>query len=526
MNATVFSRHYFRLATRFVERSSQGLLGLLLCLFSTLSMAADEPQQNKSTPTTSRPETESQIRFLEPFAIDPSAENRHLSRPLVAKDGVELRFVDSQIVPSVPDARIDKTKAPEPAGLLIPLPVVTSSNDIRSQLAASTKAEPLVSGAQAMEPSESNLSTSAEFTSRQSEPLAGGLRMQGVSSSPFFSLVASQLPAFMALYAEEEISGPADDPAAADMHEEPTGEKLTDSFKEGQESLGQAPPDRGMQFLRRQAVLLPRGELQWDVGLNYTLFESEFPQLIDTIPGPPPEGVVDTNVRQRILTMPLEIRYGLTSKTQLSLYVPFGWVNTEVSTPALAIDDFDNSGGLGDITFSLSHHLRRSCGCCADPDIIATFGTTAPTGESSIVQALLGNPSGQLGGGFWAASWNLLFIHNYDPMTVFYSLGSRHRFSRTLQGIDVTPGDEFIYQLGVGFAVNSSVTLSSSFLGEYISEPTLDDIRQAGLIREPMRMRFAATIANPCRSHLVEPFAEIGMTDSAPSARFGITWTR
>jgi hypothetical protein len=36
-------------------------------------------------------------------------------------------------------------------------------------------------------------------------------------------------------------------------------------------------------------------------------------------------------------------------------------------------------------------------------------------------------------------------------------------------------------------------------------------------------MRFAATIANCGR--IVEPFAEIGMTDDAPAASVGITWT-
>jgi len=345
--------------------------------------------------------------------------------------------------------------------------------------------------------------------------LTAGLPSVSESSFPSLAMQLSSIPAYLTLYADEEGLY-EDESGEEDFLPESTGsltEKLSDNDGE---SLGRAPPERGLQFLRRQAILLPPGDYQFDIGVNYTLFEAD----LTTAPG----GILtETNVRQRILTVPLEIRYGLTEKMQLSLYVPFGWVNTEVSS--FGMDDFDNSGGIGDIRFALSRVMRRSRGCYSDPDIILTFGATAPTGDSDVVQALLGSPVGQLGGGFWAASWNLLFIHNYDPVTVFYSLGSRHRFSRTIDGIEVVPGDEYIYQLGVGFAVNSSVTLSSSFLGEYITEPELDGFRQAGLIREPMRMRFAATIANSCRDYLVEPFAEIGMTESAPSARIGITWT-
>jgi hypothetical protein len=86
----------------------------------------------------------------------------------------------------------------------------------------------------------------------------------------------------------------------------------------------------------------------------------------------------------------------------------------------------------------------------------------------------------------------------------------------------VQAGEEITYQLGVGFAVNERVTLSSALQGAFITETKIEGERIEGSILEPIRMRFAATISRNCR--IVEPFAEIAMTDDAPS-RLGVTWT-
>jgi len=118
---------------------------------------------------------------------------------------------------------------------------------------------------------------------------------------------------------------------------------------------------------------------------------------------------------------------------------------------------------------------------------------------------------------------NLLFVHVYDPVTIFYGVGYRHRFANEIAGNYFTPGEEFNYQCGVGFAVNPSVTLSGSFAGAYISQWQLNNAPLVGSVLEPQRMRFSVTVVKPRR--IVEPFAEIGMTPAAPSSRIGITWT-
>lgn len=340
----------------------------------------------------------------------------------------------------------------------------------------------------------------------------GGARMSPISFQPGSDAEeAASTP-------DSKQEGPLDNMLgdAANGQEKPS---LTNPPKQGEKEgrIGQPPVDNSLEFLRQQTVLLDPGEMQLDIGLSYSLFENDFPDLA------PGSLLVEGQVRERELIMPVELRYGLSQYAQLFLNVPVGWVNTEVSR--VGFDLFENGGGLGDIRGGLTWQIRESSGCGCDPDIVTTFGFTAPTGNESLYQLLLGSPRDALGEGVWAGSWNLLFIHTYDPVVVFYGLGSRHRVARNFQGVRVAPGDEYYYQLGLGFAVNESVTLSTSFLGAYITEPKLDGVRVQGLIQEPMRLRFAATIANACRCSIVEPFAEIGMTDDAPAARIGMTFT-
>ena len=137
------------------------------------------------------------------------------------------------------------------------------------------------------------------------------------------------------------------------------------------------------------------------------------------------------------------------------------------------------------------------------------------------------SPDSQLGEGFWAASVSLLFINTYDPISIFYGLGYRHRFDSDFNTpvgrLAVNPGEQFFYQMGIGFAASDRVTLSTRFIGAYISENRVNADRLEGTIFEPMRLRFAVTIQK-CRT-IVEPFAAVGMTDDGPSARAGITWT-
>ena len=293
---------------------------------------------------------------------------------------------------------------------------------------------------------------------------------------------------------------------------DPAASSLTSS----DQKLGEAPPPTNMEFLRRQSVLLKPCEWQIDVGFYYLYHEEELTLSLD------PSTVIQSHIRQRILAMPLEFRYGLCDRVQLFANVPFGWANTE--TGMLGTDDYVNEGGVGDTNTGATIHLFKSNGLSCSPDIITTFGVTAPTGKGNAILGIFLAPETTLGQGFWAGYWNALFIHQYDPVIVYYGFGSRHYVSKEVDGIGQRPGDQFTYQLGTGFAVNERITLSTTFYGSYITEAWYNGARLPGTIQEPMYLRFATTITRP-NKHVFEPFVEVGMTKAAADSRVGVTWT-
>ncbi len=280
------------------------------------------------------------------------------------------------------------------------------------------------------------------------------------------------------------------------------------------DSLGEEPADNPLEFLRQQAVILRPGQWQVDVGLIYSISEKEFPIVI----GP---SIAHVQARRRVLAAPVGVRYGLTSRHQLFASVPIGWANAELST--VDLDEFSNVAGIGDVRAGVNMLLLSGCPGC--PDLIGTFAFTAPTGEEALPILSGFNPDAALGDGFWAIDASLLWIQTMDPVVLFYGLGARYRFEDDRAGgtLSINPGEEYFYQFGVGFAVNPRVTFSTSFIGSYITEDSINGDRVEGTIREPMRLRFATTIFQGRR--VVEPFAEVGLTEDAPSASTGIIWT-
>lgn len=282
------------------------------------------------------------------------------------------------------------------------------------------------------------------------------------------------------------------------------------------ETLGSEPEDNfTLQFLRADTVLLDPGQWQFDYGVTYLLADT-------TIPVVNSSSVLEhARFRQRELLVPLELRYGLARRLQLFANVPFGWSNIEFTFSELEI--FENDGGLGDVALG-GTFLLREADECNPTDLVWTNACTMPTGIDPF-EVPLGQPgTPSLGNGAWSLASNLLWIRSIDPVVIFYGFGTQQFFTRDLNGQSFRPGQEYNYQLGVGFAVNSKVTFSTRFNGAYITEPRLDGARFLGSIREPMSVTLATTVVQ-CNG-LIEPFVDFGLTDESIEARFGVTWTR
>jgi hypothetical protein len=289
----------------------------------------------------------------------------------------------------------------------------------------------------------------------------------------------------------------------------------------GAKTIGTAPVDNTLDFLRTSTVLLAPGKSQFDIGFEYTLTENDFPILITDGMGTV-VGVDNVEFKGRELTVPMELRYGLLNRVQGFLQVPVGWANVQAAINNF--DEFENDGGIGDVGFGLTAQLKDAYKDC--PYLIGTLAGLAPSGGDPFgVVGTISPNAPSLGNGFWAISGNLLWVQTrYDPVVVFYGFGARYQFAHDYIGVEFQPGTEYNYTLGAGFAVNERVTLSTQFFGAYIGDLKANGDRLEGTAQEPMTIRMAATLAKPC-NRIVEPFVAFGLTDDSISANFGITWT-
>lgn len=283
------------------------------------------------------------------------------------------------------------------------------------------------------------------------------------------------------------------------------------------ESLGEEPEAPRLQFLRTATVLLEPGELQIDYGAIYSLIENDFPSVVSTMSG---DVVLESTLKQRQLFVPLEFRLGVTPRLQLFANIPIGWSNTEFAI-AGALDADESDGGLGDITLGSTFLLFDGKG--QTTDVVFTGALTLPTSDSPFVLGRTGFGQPSLGDNFYGLSGDLLWINNYDPLVIFYGVGLRHQFEKQVAGMEVDPGNEARVQLGVGFAVNSTVTLSTRFAASFITRTQFDGVSLEGSYAEPMSIRCAATVLRDC--DIVEPFVEFGTTDDAASTSFGVVYT-
>ncbi|NOY30492.1 MAG: transporter [Planctomycetes bacterium] len=332
------------------------------------------------------------------------------------------------------------------------------------------------------------------------------------------------------LQGDEELPLPTDNSASGNLFDsegkaqDDSGEGLLGEAGEDEkgaigeaETLGREPEDNSLQFLRADTVLMDPGQVQYDYGMTYSLFDRSIPFIVTSPAG---TSVQLARFRRRELLVPLEIRYGLARRIQLFLNVPFGWSNTEIALGSF--EEFENDGGLGDITFGGTFLMRQ--GNHEKSDAIMTLAVTAPTGQDPFGFSGTAPIGPSLGGGTWSIASSMLFVRNYDPVVAFYGFGTRQHFLREVGGVNFRPGGEYNYLMGVGFAINERITFSTRFNGAYVTETRLDGERIRGTIQEPMSVGLAMTVSKDKR--LIEPFVNFGLTNDATDVRFGVTWTR
>lgn len=292
------------------------------------------------------------------------------------------------------------------------------------------------------------------------------------------------------------------------------------------DAIGVPPPRPQPQFLRDTSVLLDPGEFQFEYGISYTT------NLQTTAIGVNVnDNTIVTSLRTltRTVSAPMEFRVGCSNDVQAFASLPVGYNLQQISIANTA--DSNDGIGIGDLTFGMTRVLRKPQ--TERFTILGNMSASAPTGLAQLSN-IQQTPGVALGSGYWTLSSGLVFIRTIDPIAAYIGINYVNTFETKLNNLDLQPGNIFSYRFGVGYAINSRVSISSSFNGAYITELEVGGRTIPGSAREPLTVRLAATILSkgpslvgPAkgRRKTTEPFIAMGITDAAPDTSFGVRWT-
>ncbi|MGR9108198.1 MAG: transporter [Gammaproteobacteria bacterium] len=317
------------------------------------------------------------------------------------------------------------------------------------------------------------------------------------------------------LLASLQGTGTEDQPASTNSNN--TTEKV------GAEQAEQQEEDEQVQqiFLRASGVLLQPGDTQFEISMNYAREEQSDTLLQNTI---------FTDSRVRTFLLPVIGRLGLLPGLESFLTIPIQYQERELSVGIDTLGAVRNTGSslfsLGDVQAGLKYAFNRENSL---PEIIGTFDFRAPTGR--VRNPIL--PSASVtGSGQWAVAGGMNLIKSFDPLVLFGGLRYEYNIFDVHQGIKFGPWSNLNYNMGVGFAVNSRVTLVGQFQGTYQSARSFSamDIGGTDVDRVVVRDRELAILRGSftyklTNKQFIEPSLTFGLNQISPDYILGLSYT-
>ena len=210
----------------------------------------------------------------------------------------------------------------------------------------------------------------------------------------------------------------------------------------GPTPIGEAPEGETADdvFLRDQRLLLGSGDVTLELGLFYVRSDD---QAFVAVTGGTALGVVEKDSFISTFTA----RYGLFPDTELFASSLF---RRDSSQTFVGNVETSNTSGtdFGDVTLGLRETvLHEGLGV---PDVILTFQSDIPTGDNAFT----------LGGG-------IALVKSYDPVVLFANGNYSHTFAEeSFPEVE----DRLDTTLGFAFALNDTLTLSSTLTGVFTGE--------------------------------------------------------
>jgi hypothetical protein len=205
-------------------------------------------------------------------------------------------------------------------------------------------------------------------------------------------------------------------------------------------------------------------------------------------------GLINISQAQRdINNYSLALRYGLTSRMEISVKVPYIDIEESIrerqvldGTPIDIVSD-TSGNDLGDIEASINYQINNARG--GFPFFIANLRIKSDTGNSifDIDKRELTNDDGDVvgilfseqptGSGFWSVQPGISILYPTDPAVLYGSISYLYNIEDdkgTDNGGDIDPGDVIGLSFGIGFSVNERTSFSLGYQHDIIDQTTVE----------------------------------------------------
>ena len=253
------------------------------------------------------------------------------------------------------------------------------------------------------------------------------------------------------------------------------------------------------QFLRAEKLIFKPGEVQLEFGASYAN-EAETSHVS-------PIGPV---FRFRSASANFLMRYGLAEDLEFNFGVPLVYSEREVDFRPASSFTREADVGLGDISWALRYAAIREEG--AIPEVTLNLDVKSDTGDEHRA----------LGTGDWNVGTGVSLVKTIDPVVLFGSLGYTWTLGTLeVEEMDLDPGDQIPYSIGMGFSLNDRVSFSMAMAGAAVRRAELKGNELSGSGLDVNSLQFTTTVQLAKRVY-VEPFVGFGLTDEAADFLVGI----
>ncbi len=255
-------------------------------------------------------------------------------------------------------------------------------------------------------------------------------------------------------------------------------------------------------FLRMSTIILKPGQKSIGIATSYS----------NSMQGQAP---LEKTTRQ--ISVATTLRLALSERMEVSATIPLAWRQFEKDNYVDETREKRDGSGLGDISLGAKFLLFNEE--VSSPEIVASLGVGIPTNDNNYGDDVA------IGTGHYSVSLGLSALKSIDPATFFGSLSYTHYFDRKFGERDVKRGGSVDYNLGVGYALNHRLTLSSRVHGSFSGKLEIDSEVAQFSDKEPVLLENNITFAWD-RETTIDPSITLGLNDDAPDTTFGLSISR